>query len=411
VSLILKLGYRNLWRNRRRTMLTMSAMAAATALVIFMLGIYDGMIWDMIDSATLDYHGHVKVTEPGYLERRRMQLTIPEDGLYEQLAADPSVPGATGRVRGFALLSAGEGEESHSQPAELLGIDPAQERTVTRLEEGVVQGEFIDSADTHGILLGTGLARRLEASVGDEIVAMGQAADGSIAADLFTVWGIIETGEPVRDASLAITGRRTVQVMFVLEGRLHEWALRLDRPLDATGWAERFNASHTGVEAAGWIQFLPLMGQLLDLWGVSKFIFAVIFYFAVILVAANTMYMAFFERIREFAVMEALGLKSIRLSSLIIYEGFLLSGIAGLVGGVIGIAASLYFSTHVIDLSSFFDPISYAGGAIQPRLRVYPALNNILYPILLIVGLGLLVALFPAWKLRRLKPVDALKEV
>ncbi len=321
--LFLKLSYRNLWRNRRRTLLTMSAMGVATAMVILMLGIYDGMIWDMIDSATLNYHGHVKVTAPGYLDRRKIQLTIPEDGLHREILADPMVQGVSGRVRGFALLSFGEGDSSHTQPAELLGIHPAEERTVTLLHRNVVEGSFLTGSDTHEILLGAGLAKRLEARVGGEIVAMGQASDGSIAADIFTVQGIIETGDPLRDASLAVAGRATVQSMFVLEGRLHEWAIRLRKPLAAITWAADFQKRNTGVETTAWMTFLPQMGQFLDLWGAFKFIFAGIFYFAVILVAANTMYMSFFERMREFGIMEAIGLRTQRLSWMIILEGFL----------------------------------------------------------------------------------------
>lgn len=409
--LLMKLGYRNLWRNRRRTLLTMIAMGVATAMVILMLGIYDGMIWDMIDSATVSYHGHVKITAEGYLEKRKMVQTIEQDGLHASISADPRVAGIAGRTRGFALLSFGEGDASHTQPAELLGIDPAEERAVTTLEDQVATGSFITGPDSHDIVLGAGLARRLEAEIGGEIVAMGQGADGSIAAEIFTVSGIIESGDPLRDASLAITGRTTVQRMFVLEGQLHEWAVLLNRPLAAREWATELQAGLDGIDVQSWLEFLPQMGQMMDMWGAMKFVFALIFYFAVILVAVNTMYMAFFERMREFGVMEALGLKVYKLSGLIMFEGILMSAISGIVGGLIGIGLSYYMSVHHIDLSGVFEPISYAGGALQPRIKSYPALDNMLYPILMIIGLGMIVAIFPALKLRRLRPVDVLKEV
>jgi len=89
--LLLKLGYRNLWRNRRRTLLTMSAMAVATALLILTLGIYDGMLWDMVEGATELYHGHVKITTENYMENRQIYQTIPEDGIYKNIAANPQV--------------------------------------------------------------------------------------------------------------------------------------------------------------------------------------------------------------------------------------------------------------------------------------------------------------------------------
>ncbi len=408
--LLLKLGYRNLWRNRRRTLLTMTAMSVATALVIFMLAIYDGMLWDMIDSATEMYHGHVKVTAEGYQEKRKMQLTIEEDGMRD-LIMEHGAEGAAARVRGFALLSFGEGDDAHTQPAELLGIDPDEEHSVTKLHENMKEGAWLSSADSDDIVLGEGLAKRLEAEMGGEIVMMGQAADGSIAAGLFTVGGIVETNDPMRDASLAVVGRTTLQELLVLEGRVHEWSISLKRPIGADVWAVKLQKDLPGKDVSSWYEFLPLLKQSLDLWDVSKWIFAFIFYFAVVLIAANTMYMAFFERMREFGIIEAIGMKSRSLSILIVFEGMIMSGLSALIGGAVGIAASFYMVDHPIDLSGFMSAISWGGGAFQPRLKTYPTFENMLTPIVLITALGIIVALFPARKLRKLSPVDVLKEV
>jgi len=409
--LLMKLAYRNLWRNRRRTLLTMTAIGVATALVILMLAIYDGMMWDMIDSATDMYHGHVKVTAENYLDKRKMQLTIGEDGVRGILLAGKGVKGVAGRVRGFALISYGEGDDAHTQPAELFGIDPAEERTVTRLDEALIEGSFVTASDSDEIVLGDGLAKRLEAEVGGEIVMMGQAADGSIAAGLFTVVGILETGDPLRDASLAVVGRKTLQGLLALEGRIHEWSVSLRRPIGADVWAAEMAAKLPGMDVVSWYTFLPLLKQSIDLWDVSEWIFAFIFYFAVILIAANTMYMAFFERMREFGVIEAIGMKSGKLSLLIVLEGMIMSGLAALAGGAVGIAVALFMVNHHIDLSAFISPITYGGGAFQPRLKTYPTFKNMIVPILMITALGIIVALFPARKLKKLKPVDVLKEV
>jgi len=409
--LLWKLGYRNLWRNRRRTILTMSAIGIAASMVILMLSIYEGMLWDMIESATDLYHGHVKITAEHYLDQRQIHLTLPQDGLYETVKKDLRVRGISGRVRGFALLSSGEGAGSHTQPAELLGIDPGGERTVTRLYEHVLEGVFLSGQDSKDILLSKGLAKRLDAKIGGEIVAMGQGADGSIAADIFHVAGIIETNDPIRDVTLAVVGRKTLQDMLVLDGQVHEWAVSLRRPLGAKDWAQEFRTGVQGVEVSSWYDFLPQMIQILDIWNAMKYVFALIFYFAVILVAANTMYMTFFERIREFGIMEALGLRVRRLALMIIIEGFLMSAISGIIGGIAGFLMSLYMSDHPIDLSMFFSEISFAGAAFQPRLRCYMLAENIVMPVIMVIGLGMLIALFPAWRLKRLHPVDALKEV
>ncbi|MCE5249812.1 ABC transporter permease [bacterium] len=409
--LLMKLGYRNLWRNRRRTVLTMTAISVATTMVILMLGIYDGMFWDMIESATELYHGHVKITAEKYQDEHKIYMTLPEDGLRGKILADSRVKGVAGRVRGFALLSFGEGETSHTQPAELFGINPDEERTVTRLESHVREGSFISGTDSKDILLGIGLAKRLEAEVGGEIVAMGQGSDGSIAADIFHVSGIVDTGDPIRDVSLAVVGRKTLQDMLVLDGQIHEWAVSLKRPIAAEVWAREFRPEVPGVEVTSWYGFLPQMKQILDYWYAARYIFALIFYFAVVLVAVNTMYMMFFERLREFGIMGALGLRIRKLSFMIIIEGFLISSIAGIAGGIAGSLISLYMYGHPVDLSMFFSEITFGGTVMQPRLRCYLAVNNICVPVLMIIGLGMIVALFPAWRLKRLHPVDVLREV
>ena len=409
--LLMKLGYRNLWRNRRRTVLTMSAMGVATALVILILGIYDGMLWDMIDSATEMYHGHVKITNEDYPERHQLYQTIPQDGVAESVRSDPRVIGAAGRVRGFALLSYGEGADSKTQPAELFGIAPAEEHTVSKIDERVVEGAYLSGDDTHEIVLGVGLARLLGAKIGGEIVAMGQGADGSIAADLFTVAGIVNTGNSTRDAALAVVGRTTLQHLLVLDGRLHEVAVSMHRPLEASAWAAEYQEKLPGVAVQPWNKFLPQIGAILDIWDAMKFIFALVFYFAVILVTVNTMYMAFFERTREFGIMNAIGLKLRRMSLMIVLEGMLMSSIAGLAGGAVGIGLSFILRDHPIDLSGVMSEITYAETAMQPQIRTYPALNNMLYPILMIIALGCLISLLPARKLRRLQPVDVIREV
>ena len=409
--LLLKLGYRNLWRNRRRTLLTMTAMGVATALLILTLGIYDGMFWDMIEGSTELYHGHVKITAKDYLEQRKLDMTIPEKGWYDNIAAEPRVKGIAGRVRGFALLSFGEGDSSHTQPAELFGIELQEERTVSRLHECVVEGTFLTDSSNHDIVLGKGLAKLLEAELGGEIVAMGQGADRSIAADIFNVAGIVDTGDDIRDVSLAIVGRKTLQEMLVVEGKLHELSISLKHSLEAKKWAEHMQSEFPDMDVTSWNDFLPQIGHVLEIWDTIKFIFAIFFYFAVILVTMNTMYMALIERMREFGIMGAIGLKLRRLSLLILLEGFLMSTISGICGGLVGIGASYILSVHHIDLSAYMTQFSYGEGTFQPQIRSYPSLDNMLMPILMIIILGVLIALIPALKLRKLRPVEVLREV
>lgn len=411
MKLLWRLAVRSLGRRPRRTTLTISAMSASVALLMLSLGLIDGMVRDMIENVTEMYHGHAAVTAKGYRDNRTIQLTLPEGSPPLSVLSDPEVKGWAGRVHGSALLSCGGGEAARTQPAQLMGIEPERERGVTRLEGTVIRGRFLSGTGTDEVLLGRGLAERIEAEVGSEIVMMGQAADGSIAAGLLRVAGILDTGDMIRDAGLAVAGRAKLQELFVLEGKVHEWTVSLRHVIGADGWTEGVKGRVKGAVIESWYELLPMMGQMLDLVVINHIILGVIFYFAAILVTANTMYMALLERMREFAIMGAIGLRPTRLALLIVLEGLLLGVIAAAIGGALGTVASFYLKANPIDLSSVLGQMSMAGTTLQPRLRSVPTLGNVLIPIAVMVVISFIVALWPARKLLKLRPVEVLREV
>jgi len=389
----------------------MTAMAFATGIVILTFSVYEGTFRDMIDSSTEMYYGHVQITAKGYFSNPRIEKTISSDLIHEKILRDPRVKGMSGRVQGFALLSCGNGDSSRSQPAELMGIDPKEENKVSLLSRRVLTGNFISGAGTKEIVLGKGLASSLGAKPGGEIVAMGQDYYGSVTADIFYVAGIIDSGDPVRDTSLALVGLTTLQNMLDMNGKLHEWAITLRSPMEAREFAADLQSTLPEMDVLSWNSFLPQLNAILHVSEISRFIFALIFYFAVILVTANTMYMSLLERMREFAVMGAIGLKPLKLTFMIVIEGMIMSGISAFVGGIIGLLVTIYLQNHFIDLSSFMTSISLSDSTIQPRIRTVLAAANLYIPVLMIFFFGIIISIFPAWRLKKMRPVDVLREV
>jgi ABC-type lipoprotein release transport system permease subunit len=389
----------------------MTAMAFATGIVILTFSVYEGIFRDMIDSSTEMYYGHVQITAKGYFKNPRIEMTIPGNNIREKILHDPRVKGMAGRVKGFALLSYGNGDSSRSQPAQLMGIDPGEENQVSLLSQRVLKGNFISGSDTKEIVLGIGLARSLGAGPGSEIVVMGQDFYGSVTGSILYIAGIIDSGDPVRDASLALVGLGTLQDMLDMKGKLHEWAITLRSPIEAREFASELQKTLPEMDVLPWNSFLPQLNDILNVSEISRFIFALIFYFAVILVTANTMYMSLLERMREFAVMGAIGLRPLNLSSMVIIEGMIMSGIAAVAGELIGLLPTLYLQNHFIDLSSFMTSISLADSTIQPRIRTSIAPDNLYIPVLMIFFFGVIISLFPAWRLKKMRPVDVLREV
>ena len=409
--MLFKLGYRNLWRNSRRTLLTMSAMALATAMLVLFFGVYTSMMRDMLLNATDLYHGHARISADGYVDTRSIELTLDEANAVSQARQAPEVLGAAGRVRAFLLLSSGEGDQAQTHPAELLGIAPEEEATVTRLHERVARGRYLDPVQEDDLVLGIGLARRLGADVGGEIIMMGQRLDGSVAAALYHVAGIIDTGDPIRDSSLALVNRTTLQQDIDAQGQLHEVVIALQRPLDAPLWVSGGPLQLSGAELHSWQDFLPVMAQYLDLIGAAEWVMTLIFYFAVFLVSTNTMQMSFFERTREFGVMNAIGMRPGRLSRLILLEGSMLGVLSAVVGGMLGTGLTLLLYHYPLDFSSTMSGINMGGTVWAPRFGAYLEFGNVLRPMLMMVALGIVIAIIPALRLRRLQPVEALRKV
>jgi ABC-type lipoprotein release transport system permease subunit len=413
--LLLKIGFRNLLRNQRRTLLTMSAMILANALLIFTLAMNEGIIWDIINNSTEAVLGHITVARPGYLDQPSLNLALEERNEFRQkVLSHPGVKGLCGRVSGFALVSFGKDEQCRTLPTEILGVDPAEELGVSRIASAVVTGTFLAASATRGVVLGKGLAQNIGAVIGGELVIMGQAADGSMAADLFEVAGIFDTGDSLRDSALAIMGRATVQEFFCLPGKVHKWQVFLRYPLEAETTAQELQTLDPVTASVArftpWQTLLPQIAEILTFVIAIQFIGMIIFYSAVFLVSSNTMYMAFLERTREFAIIRAIGLSPHRLSRLLLSEGLILSTLSAGFGTFFGIILSLYVQHYPIDLSPFLSQLRYCGSTVQPRIICLLTMGNMSLPFVSMILLGPLVTLAPVVRLRGMSPVEALRE-
>ncbi len=406
--MLLRLASRNLWRNKRRTLLTLSAMVVSLALLTLSLGVFSGMLVDILASTTGQYHGHLVVTAEGYLDDRDMYRSFaPDPQLRQRLEADASVTGFSERLRGFGLIS----HRESSYPAELLGIHPEMEQTVTSLHRQLVEGDYLADSNGAGAVLGSGLARKLDVRPGDELVFVTQAADGSIGNDLLTVRGIFRTGHTGHDNSLVLVPQQWLQRVMALGGALHEIAVAVDEPLRAAEYRPRL-AEHlaNGMAVTGWGDLLPEMREAIASFDVSRLIFVCILYIATGLGILNTVFMSVMERTREFGILMALGLRPAQVRRLVLLESFLLGALGTLLGLACGLGLNYWMSRVGIDLSSWITPVTYAGGTIQPRLKAIFEARNFIDPAWLLLVVSLLAGFFPARRAAKLQPVEAIRE-
>jgi ABC-type lipoprotein release transport system permease subunit len=406
--MLFTLALRNIWRNKRRSLLTLSAMVVSSSLLILSLGIFAGTLRDMLASATEQYHGHLVVSGKGYQSDRDMYIHFtPRAKLLEQIGREKGVTGISPRLRGFGLITHGE----NTRPAELLGVRPELESKVTTLQNQLVAGGYLEREPGDGAVLGVGLAKKLAVAPGDELIFVTQAADGSLGNDLLVVKGIFATGDAHNDNALVLVGRDWLQRVMVLDGQVHELAISVQDPMEATVLADDLNlALGADLEALDWRKLLPEMRDAIAIVNVSNLVIAVILYLATGLGILNTFFMSVMERTREFGVLMAMGMRPCRIRIMVLSETVLMGAISLIFGVALGLAMTLYMEKVGLDLSAYTSPITYAGGTLLPRLHAVIEPVNIIVPSVLLLLICLAAGFLPANRAAGLVPIQAIRE-
>jgi len=404
--LIFRLAWRNLWRNTRRTLITLAAVGLNTAVLITSYALMDGLWKQIVSNATNLVTGEAQIHAPEYLVHRSIYNSL-ENPKKIMTALENQGIGAAARSYDYGLLA----HESKSAGAQFWGVDPNREREVFGLADNMFQGRFLPEQPQHGIVLGKKLARSLNVSVGSEIVVVVQAADGSLGNDLYTVTGILKTvGESI-DRNAAILHQADFQTLFVSEGRIHEIALNARGRLPLEDLAQAAVRAGPEAEVKTWRQLMPALSDIVNLLDVTIWIFLLIFFLAAGLGVMNTMLMATFERIREFGIIKALGAGPWRILGDVAVEALWLGLVASALGALLGLAGAYYLQEIGLDTSAFAADYTVAGVAFDPLWRADLTLKAAGVPVIVMWLVCVLASLYPAFMAARLDPVRAIQHV
>jgi len=411
----LQMAWRNVWRNPRRTWLTVAAIAFACLILVFMLSFQLGSYATMIDSSVKIEAGHLQVQAKGYHADHEMRQVVRDPAAVDRvLDGIPQVEAYTSRATALAVISS----DQRTYAGQVVGVDPVQEAKVSSLESLVRQGSFVSADDPEGALVGDLLANNLKVKLGDELTVIGQGRDGSVAATVLTVRGIFSSGIDELDRTTIEMPLANFQQVFSMGDAVHEvvvvgkdlWGVpAIQRQLTARLASPGGGDQSPPLVVLSWNELMPGLLQSIKVDLVSGLIFYVALIFVVAFSILNTFLMAFLERTREFGVMMAIGTPPGRLGRLLLLESLALTGVGIGAGIVLGCAVTLYFQAHGIDLSGADELLAHFGisGRMYPRLSVVSALAG---PLLVLIITGL-AALYPALKIRRLKPVEAMRHV
>jgi ABC-type lipoprotein release transport system permease subunit len=409
MRLLLRLAWRNLWRHARRTWLTASAIAFAAMLLVFMITLQLGAYDMIVDTTLRTYMGQMQIQRAGYLDKPQLRTSIPAARvLAAELRAKTGLNAVAVRANGFALASSG----ARSYGVPVIGVEPEFEANVSTLPKLVKQGRYLARPEAPEVVLGAALARNLQIRLGDELTLLGSGRDGSVAATVLPVVGIFDSGNPELDRHVVQMPLATFQEVFSMGDAAH--AIVISGPdLDSIARTQMRVAAHlpadSGLVLLGWEQLLPGVKQLIEADMMQNWFTYIVLIVVVTFSILNTFLMSVLERTREFGIMLALGATPLRIGALVMLESALLTLIGLGIGVALGGGIAWYFYIEGFTFPGMAEIYAQFGlpGVITPKLSV---LTFTLGPSVIFV-FTLVAALYPALRIRRLQPVEAMHAI
>jgi ABC-type lipoprotein release transport system permease subunit len=400
----LKLAWRNVWRNTRRSVVTM----AATGLALYVMIAYTGVITGYIkglEANLLDLEvGDIQVFADSYREKPSLYTTIEDPS---KLAADLEAAGYQVSSR---LLGSGLGaSDENSSGVQLIGIDVAADADVTKISKQTKAGTWLEP-DDEGVVIGWRLAETLSLDVGGELVVLSQGADGSMANDVYPIRGILKgISDGVDRAGVFMTEAEFRELMVLPEG-VHQMIVRMPPGAELVAATEKAKGfAPEGVEVSSWKTIKPMLASMLESSTASMAIMAAVIYIAVGILILNAMLMAVFERIRELGVLKAIGFTPLKVLELIFLETAIQTTVAVAVGVAFAIPTNYYLVHTGIDMSSMGN-VSIMGMAWDPVWRSSVTLETYTGPISSMFVIVALAVLYPALRAAYIRPLDAIRD-
>jgi putative ABC transport system permease protein len=402
--MLLKIAFRNALRQKRRTIFTLLTMFGGFTLASISIGWSDGSYSRIIEMFTRNRLGHIQVHGRGYLDKPSLYTAISDFGrVGQKIESVEGVEVWTPRFLAAGLASFGE----RTSAVQILGIDPVREERATYFSHKIIRGQTFRDQPAHEAIVGKGLAEVLQIDTGDEAVIVSQAADGSIANDLYQVVGIVDSGDQAADRTAFYLHLQDAQDLFVLEGKIHEMAVivaNLSRVQKITDKIRSVLADDS-LEVTPWQEFAKAFYRAMkaDVEGMWVTLFVIILIVAVGVL--NTVLMAVLERTREYGVLRALGTRPAQLFWQVIIEVNFIALGSIVLGTMLSVLINHLLSLHGIHLPASF---TYGGvefsalySAVTPRSLYIPAVTVFLA--------ASLVSIFPALRAARIAPARAMR--
>lgn len=402
LSLLYTLAWRNVWRNRRRTLVILLAIAFGIWSMVTLAAIMRGMIEQQVRNTINNLTGHIQVHAVGYRDDPAVDNSMPPPGpTMLKILRGQNVRAWAARVRVPAVVASERG----SAGVTLVGIDPEAEQGLSFIAQAVTEGRYLQFPGDHGLLLGRKLVERLETSLGKRVVLMSQDIDNDIADRGFRVVGIFDANTEATETSYVFVGRTLAQDMLKLGGWISELALVVDDRQDLDATLQDLTNAVQGLDIQPWTKLEPLLVLTAKMYDATMLIWFVVVFLAMSFGLVNTLLMAVFERTREIGMFQALGMRPRFILTQVLLESLTVLMIGMAMGNVLAWATIAYLGGG-LNLSAFAKGLEWAGlsSVIYPLV----AASDVITANLLVIVLGIIASLYPAWRAARYLPVEAI---
>jgi len=400
---LVKISWRNLWRNSTRTNVTITAVALCIAILIIFQSLIIGLIGKAVHNTTNLVVGEVQIHAIGYLDDRSIYKSLKNVDKIRAVAKENNI-GMVERSYGFGLISSG----TKSAGTQFWGIDPESELKYFDFANHIDEGNFLTKTSLKKVVLGNKLARSLAAELGTELVIFVQGADGSLGNELFYVTGILGNVADNIDRGAAIILRDDFDILFSTNNLIHEIALNSKGKLEAEEIQKLMSAKVAGVAVETWKELMPTIAIMTEKMSVFMLtMFSLIFTIAASLGVMNTLVMSTYDRMKEFGIIRAIGATPWLIIRQVSLEAILLTFLASIIGTVIGLSIALYLQVYGIDISGKGN-LAFGGIVFDPIWRASVSLKSVFLPVVLMMLTSIVASIYPASIAARIKPVEAI---
>ena len=405
--ILLNTAWKNIWRVPRRTIIILTAVSVGVFAMLSLGAINRGMLDQMVNNSIQTLTGHIQIQAKGYFDDPVVEHTIRNpDTLYKQVEGFSEPFHWAPRVRVPGVVS----NARNSAGIIIVGIDPAKEANVSFVRSAVADGRYLNSGDAHGIVIGRKLAKKFNTGLGKKLVLMSQDTENQVASAGFRIVGLFAAEIEFTEEQFAFILLSEAQNMLKIDKGISEICiLAANRDLVEPLYRKISSDLPPDLEAKAWWQLAPLIKAQLDLWERFMYLWFVVVFVAVGFGLVNTMLMAVFDRIREFGMLRAIGMKPRLIVAGIMFESFCLLLLGIVVGNILSWVTVGWLSKVGIDLSAFSEGMEAFG---IPHI-IIPVLHpqDYIGANATVLILGLIVCLYPALKGARISPVKALAHI